>query len=262
MGHALFERAPAVPSGVAPEVVGTSHEGRDIECYTFGNGPRHVVVACAIHGNEVGTVKLGRHLLHWLATNENSLGTATYHVIPVLNPDGYALAQKQPDYAGGGRVGRVNAHQVDLNRNFDTPTFKTASVWAHGKDYGETRAVSCGPSPLSEPETQALVRLIEKYHAEVLWSFHNAGADVGGNDTPLSKQLVQRFSDATGFRTLACDDWKRLGQTGTATEWCDIHNVAYLEIEGTTRWGADWKRQSPGILAVVDLLADNGDRHN
>ena len=84
--------------------------------------------------------------------------------------------------------------------------------------------------------------------------FHNAGRDVMGNNNALSQREAALFSKKTGFKLLPVDDWKRLGQTGTAAEWCDVHNLAYVEIEGSTRWDSDWSLQQEGIKAVlVDL---------
>jgi hypothetical protein len=151
----------------------------------------------------------------------------------------------------GGDVGRVNAHEVDLNRNFDTPSFTRESVWAYGKDYACARTVFCGETPASEPETRALVHLMRQHAIPLLWMFHNAGSDVIGNTHPLSQKLISLFSEKTGFRKLGTADWKRLGQTGTAAEWCDVHNVVYVEIEGSSRWGSDWDVQKNGIQAIL-----------
>lgn len=62
-------------------------------------------------------------------------------VLPVLNPDGLA------------RGTRVNAHGVDLNRNYPTQNWQ-----GEGKQtpYYE------GPAPASEPETRALIAWITR----------------------------------------------------------------------------------------------------
>ena len=63
-------------------------------------------------------------------------------LVPVANPDGSAAGM------------RCNANGVDLNRNFP---------W-------EWRLSDGGPAPLSEPETQALVALVEQLQPDiVIW---------------------------------------------------------------------------------------------
>ena len=78
-----------------------------------------------MHGNEV----VGRELLlklvddlcaKYLAKDPEVvklISTTRIHIMPTMNPDGYAKAAK----AGAGRgwiTGRANANNVDLNRNF------------------------------------------------------------------------------------------------------------------------------------------------
>lgn len=75
-----------------------------------------------MHGNEV----VGRELLLLLAKYlcENYklndritklLDTTRIHLLPSMNPDGYEMA-KEGDTSG--TIGRLNANNVDLNRNF------------------------------------------------------------------------------------------------------------------------------------------------
>ena len=71
-----------------------------------------------VHGNEVGTVKLATKILNYLNLNKEKIGWSQVFVIPCLNLDGYQRAKKNPDYVHRGKAGRLNANQVDLNRNF------------------------------------------------------------------------------------------------------------------------------------------------
>jgi protein MpaA len=72
-------------------------------------------------------------------------------VVPILNVDGYQNRT------------RVNAHLVDLNRNLPTKDWST--------DHKEPR-YNPGPKPLSEPENQFLVKLMDKYKPGFIISFH------------------------------------------------------------------------------------------
>ena len=108
-----------------------------------------------IHGDEPEGVALAYGLLDWLKT---TLDTPTlvhpWFLIPCLNLDGYLANPKQ----------RVNAHGVDLNRNFP------AQDWT--KDCTGPRYFP-GTHPLSEPETDALVQLIEAISPQLIVHFHS-----------------------------------------------------------------------------------------
>ena len=116
-------RCPDLPSEIDHQIIGHSHQGKDILCYKVGTGSYPILFLSAIHGNEVGTVRFAHHLLSWLIDPPEIQRGFSCFVIPCLNPDGYDLARRQPDYRHGGRIGRLNARDVDLNRNFDTASF-------------------------------------------------------------------------------------------------------------------------------------------
>lgn len=107
-----------------------------------------VLLFGAIHGDE----PLGVHCLLELAGElaERPPGRDTW-IIPALNLDGLAAGTKN------------NARDVDLNRNF------AASNWRaeHAAGYDP------GPEPESEPETRALVALIERIGATRLIALHS-----------------------------------------------------------------------------------------
>lgn len=252
--HNRRDQVPNIGETVDRQVIGRSVDDREIICYQIGQGPESVIFYSGIHGNEVGTVKLAHHLIEWLDTHKDQLKGLTFYVIPCLNPDGYATARQQPDYWRGGRIGRFNAHGIDLNRNFKTPSFQSHTHWSHGRNYQEVTEVFAGDRPQSEPETQALVELVQKSQPVAVVAFHSAGADVMGNAVPLSQQLTQRFSGASGYRVCDQAEWKDLAQTGTAKEWTELQNIAYLEVEAKTRWGSDWENQREGLEAVLQYL--------
>jgi len=52
------------------------------------------------------------------------------------------------------------------------------------------------------------------------------------------------------------DDWEKIGQTGTAKDWCDDWGISFVEVEGSTRYGSDWKIQKPAIEAVLKYLEE------
>lgn len=223
--------------------------------HRIGNGPFKILFAAAIHGNEVGTIKLAHHLLEWLPCQTAHLERFSFFVIPCLNPDGTAQALETPDYLGGGRVGRFNGNGVDLNRNFPTSSFQSTSDWTHGKNYTERTPVFCGSNGASEPEMHALTEWMKKEKINLWVMFHNAGADVMGNDHPLVQKLAPRYAQQAVYKFQTLDEWQALRQTGTAKEWCDGNGIPYLEIEGSSRWASDWKRQKPAIEDLLNALS-------
>ncbi|MBI2638549.1 DUF2817 domain-containing protein [Candidatus Peregrinibacteria bacterium] len=232
--------------------IGKSIGGLPIECFQIGHGGRKIILAAGIHGNEVGTVKLAQHLTHWLHANTDEFEMMTVFVVLCLNPDGFSMAKKNPDYFHGGRIGRFNKNNVDLNRNFLTKSFRQNSLWMFGKNYSETVPVYCGPHGNSEPETKALTDFILSNGIKMLVMFHNAGREVMGSNDPLAQNLAGLYAQKTGFKLVNGKMWPTNKQTGTAKDWCEENSVSYIEIEGSVRWGSDWKTQKGALIAVLE----------
>ncbi len=248
------ERVPVIPNTTHKKVIGKSHNERSIDMYSVGSGPIHVVFGFGIHGNEVGTVKLGHHLINELVSRGQNFFNLTIHVIPVINPDGFALAKQQPDYSHGGRIGRFNAHRVDLNRNFPSASFQTHSVWNRGKAYSETTEVYCGETGGSEPETQALMELCTAMKPALLVMIHSVGPDILANSIAPANQYAALFSQHTGFPTYTENNWKKLGQTGTAKEWTEYAGIPFVEIETPSRYKSHWAQLQPAIVACLERV--------
>jgi predicted deacylase len=250
----VFDRAVPLPKNVPTVVVGKSVQGRDISTHSVGTGKSTLLFVGGLHGNEVGGVKTAHALLRWLPQQTKWLKEFTFWVIPCLNPDGYAEAQQHPDYLHDGRIGRFNANGVDMNRNFPTASFQSHSEWTHGKAYSERTDVYAGPHGGSEPEIQTLLSFIEAQKINLLAMFHTAGADVTGSKDAPAQRLTQAYAEAAGYRYFSEEEWRALGHTGSAKEWCEQNGVTFLEIEGSTRWESDWGRHRKGIEALFRAL--------
>ena len=130
---------------------GTSVEGSPIEALkTDVKSSKYLYLMAGVHGDEVEGVYVLKKLFDWIKNNHDLVDLPIIF-IPVLNVDGYA------------RGTRVNAHQVDLNRNLPTDNWTS-----------EARAPRYNPglSPLSEPENKYLVKLFDKYKPGFILSFH------------------------------------------------------------------------------------------
>lgn len=234
--------------------IGQSIEKRDILCYRVGGGSTKILFMAAIHGNEIGTVKLARQLTNHLFKCQNDYSDFSFYIIPCLNPDGYQVAIEHPDYFGGGRAGRLNHREVDLNRNFQTSSFQSHATWMHGKNYSDATDVFAGPHGNSEPEIASLVGFIKDIKPDLIISFHNAGSDVVGNDFPLAQKVAHLFAAISGYKFISIEEWRSFHQTGSSFEWCTIQKIPLLEIEANSRWSSDWRIQKEAILKVIETV--------
>lgn len=130
--------------------IGTSVKGKSIVAYRIGSGSERVVVLGGFHGNEPDGVNVCRSLLKYLQSNPSALKGRQVIIVPAVNPDGLAAGT------------RVNAHKVDINRNWSRNWRPKAA-----KD-----KYNPGPKPLSEPETQAVFKLLQQYPPDKVINLH------------------------------------------------------------------------------------------
>lgn len=107
-----------------------------------------------VHGDEPEGVRLAEELNKWLHSLSSTKLEKLHNwiLIPCLNVDGYSSNT------------RTNSRGVDLNRNFPS---KDWSPEAKSERYYP------GPHANSEPETQALVKLIEVEQPKAIIHFHS-----------------------------------------------------------------------------------------
>lgn len=126
-----------------------------------GRPPRgRVLLLGGIHGDEYSSVSI---VFKWLGILDRyHSGLFHWQILPVLNPDGL-LARPGT---------RMNARGVDLNRNFPTPDWHTATneYWVDRTKRNPRRYP--GPDPLSEPESRYLAEQIESFKPGVIVSVH------------------------------------------------------------------------------------------
>lgn len=128
-----------------------SVEGRGIYLLELGNGDSTTIIFGGFHGDEVLGVELVFRFAEYLYHEQKANLTSRIILVPVLNPDGLVKAKRQ------------NANEVDINRNFPTTN------WS--KEY-KSKSYFPGFAPASEPETQAVIELLERYTPQRIISVH------------------------------------------------------------------------------------------
>ncbi|GAB2517680.1 murein tripeptide amidase MpaA [Microbulbifer agarilyticus] len=168
------------------------------------------IVMAGTHGDEVTAVVTLSCALRALEA-----GLRRHHVILAVNPDGCQLGT------------RCNAHGVDLNRNFATINWQPNGTVYRWNNAAEERdvALSTGDRPGSEPETQALCRLVRELDPAWIVSIHEPLACVEDPlQSPLGHWLAERIE-----LPLVCElGYQTPGSFGT---WCAEHQHPCITLE-------------------------------
>jgi len=150
-------------------VIGRSVEGRPIEYQVYGEGEDVLLVIATIHGNEAAGTPLVAAFGEWLTENPDELKGRQVVIMPLANPDGFAADE------------RFNSRGVDLNRNFPAGNWQEGQVKVHGD------------TPLSEPESRALMQILSRYNPSRIVSIHQPleCVDYDGPAEELAKAMAE-----------------------------------------------------------------------
>ena len=202
---------------------GRSRQGVALRVFMpVGERPVAGLLTAAQHGEEAVTALLARRLLERVRGDETA-----WAVVPVVNPDGLLAGTRQ------------NEAGVDLNRNFPATTWLPDASFTYPPGIEPERRVSAnrtnrsspGAEPASEPETRALMDLIERLRPPLVVDLHS----------PLECLLVRGETPAATVELLS--DSARLPVIG--------------EIEGCPGAFDDWLDES-GIPAIVYEIEQGG----
>lgn len=177
LGPTFGDDSTDKPPLVEKYVAGKSVGGRPIDCEVYGDGPDVLMVIATIHGSEPAGTPLVAEFAKWLVAHPAELAGRTVVIVPVANPDGFAANE------------RFNAHGVDLNRNFPAsnwgvpqeqggpdstkaPASTMALTSPGGDTFAHGKTFKPGDTPLSEPESRALMQLICRYYPQRIISLH------------------------------------------------------------------------------------------
>jgi len=213
--------------------IGRSVRGQSIQAFLFGpRSARAKLILAGVHGDEPKTVYVARQLVVHLAAHPLSPDAGQVCVVPVVNPDGYV------------RRKRRNGAQVDLNRNMPTQCWEQ---WPQrNRYYG-------GPRPASEPETRALIRLIERLEPAWIISLHSITLDRQCNNyNGPARSLARKLSAINQYPINDDIGYPTPGSLGT---WAGAERripTVTLELPSRTSRERDWRVNLPALMAVIE----------
>jgi protein MpaA len=195
----------------ASSAYGGSLDGVPLSVYLPDSGGAEILVLAAIHGDEPETTVAVSEALRCIPR-----GDLQAAVILCGNPDGIV------------RGTRGNARGVDLNRNFPTSNWQPEPVFYKSRaDDARDIALSPGEGPASEPETRALIALIDRLNPRAIVSLHSALACI---DDSGASHLGRQLADRCALPFLTEIGYPTPGSMGT---WAGERrlNLVTLELE-------------------------------
>ena len=227
-----------IADGWTHQEAGRSRGGLPLTVY-LPAGARRVdgLLLAGIHGEEPETLLLARRLLERVDATDTA-----WAILPAANPDGLLAGVRQ------------NAAGVDLNRNFPAASWSPEDSYTYPPGAPErrrphrTNRSSPGAAPGSEPETQALLALIERLEPELIVDLHSPLALVA--PTPHADPLVvSRLAVAAGLPV-----HPEIGSPtpGALRDWCADRGLPAItyEVEHAPL-PALCARHLPGLAALL-----------
>jgi hypothetical protein len=194
---ALFAWQRLYPDIVRVGVLGLSRQGRPVLALRISDHPDQdedepaVLINGAAHGHELLSTDYTLDAIERVLTGWSRGGPEARWVeqldlwfVPLVNPDGNWTTLRIVSHPKG-EIGRKNGRDndgdcaweppqegVDLNRNYP---FAWGMLGEEGSKKAPWSPYFRGPSPGSEPEAQAIMRLADRYRFAASVSFHTWG---------------------------------------------------------------------------------------
>ena len=210
---------------------GESVDGRPLRLFELpGPGPTTLIFA-GIHGSEPESTELADRLIALITDVPEIVDGGHVVIIPAANPDGLARGR------------RTNARGVDLNRNFP------AANWVSNIMNPEYHP---GPSPASEPESRALIELVETLQPAAVVSIHSisGGRQCNNYDGP-AERLARAMAAGNGYPVRPRIGYPTPGSFGN---WAGVDiGIPTVTLELPRGGSPDrlWAQNRDALLAVI-----------
>ena len=249
---------PLIPKTVSVDhkVIGTSVEGRTIEAYTYGTGSTRLLFVGGIHGGyEWNSVLVAYNLMDYLSLHKEAIPkNLTIAIVPSLNPDGlYRVIGKEGRFAVADvpttkdpiGTGRFNAHNVDLNRNFDC-NWQPKSTW-------QNKTVSAGTRAFSEPEAKTLRDFVMSYAPASVVFWHSQANTVYASHCnagvlPETVDIMNVYANAAGYN--AVKTFTAYETSGDSEGWLASIGIPAITVELKTHETVEWDQNLAGVKAI------------
>ncbi len=227
------------------EIIGKSVLGKNIFSLKLGCGKKHIIYVGTHHALEwISTSLLMKFSYTLLRYSQDSnrylsynikelLNKVTFHIIPLLNPDGVDIINKKitdrnlldkliewnkdDDFS---LTWQANANGVDLNHNYDAGFHKAKALEYKYNVTGPANSRYGGLYPESEPEVKALCNYIRNNSFSLLIAYHSQGEviyyDYNKKVPPFAKKLGKILSQKTGY---TLDNTEGIASYGGCKDW-------------------------------------------
>lgn len=246
------------PESVKLQKIGQSVDGRALYAFQLGKGKKEIYIDAATHAREHMTTNVVMEMIDTY-TKSYVRGTTLYGYdvkkvldrtsiwfVPMVNPDGVMLVQQglksvsKPYQAavlaannGSTNFARykANIRGVDINRNYnvDWQQYRSPSKPSYQFYKGKT--------PVSEPETAALVKFVKQHQFKTYLAYHSSG-----------QVLYWRYKQTAKQEAI---DRKVMNLVRQATGYTPIYDSGIANGSGA---GQDWfvaKMKQPGITVEI-----------
>ena len=218
--------------------------GREIPVIKLGRAREYVLLAAAFHGSEHITSNVLLRFIEQVAdsVSRNSeiggfnmrkvlMGRGVIFV-PVVNPDGVEIAMHGSAAAMHlrGLVERVskgdtthwnaNARGVDINHNFDADWATLHKAEQEAGIFGPAPTRYGGHKPMSECESEALVKLCRTYKIRHAVALHSQGEVIywsyKDKEPPRAKKMAEIMATSSAYQL---DEARGIAEGGGFKDW-------------------------------------------
>jgi g-D-glutamyl-meso-diaminopimelate peptidase len=229
--------------------LGSSILGKGLPCLMLGEGDRHVLYVGAHHGMEWLTSAWLLRFMQELCDAKAEKRTLykqyiplllerfTFHIVPMLNPDGvdyqiHGLDADNPIRTrviamnGGGEdfsAWQANARGVDLNHNYNAGFAEYKQLERDAGILGGCPTRYSGQDPESEPEVKGICKYVRFYREKLrlVISLHTQGEEIyyqSGHDLPTGYEFAaKKVAQLCSYRLAKAEGFAAYGGL---TDWC------------------------------------------